>query len=155
MPRRLLVIAGAYCVFGGMAVFHMVVDMVRMPGIHMDFAVFMLPVGIGLMRAKPSSRRWAAFWAVLTIVIVSAATLFAVAGGAGTVAVTPALGGPLKGYGALAYLVGIALAICTLSALTVWVLYTPPVSSVFDATHHHPDDLESPERSAAAGWVEQ
>ncbi|RYD49041.1 MAG: hypothetical protein EOP85_02385, partial [Verrucomicrobiaceae bacterium] len=64
MPKRILIIGILFCLNGLAAGW----DMVSAPfenRFSLNLAVLMLPVGIGLLRGRDSSRRWANVWIVL------------------------------------------------------------------------------------------
>jgi uncharacterized membrane protein HdeD (DUF308 family) len=125
VPRRLQVIGAIYCLIGGSALVAMAVDAVRSGVLHPNVSAFMLPVGLGLLRAMRSSRRWATFWAGLTSAIAGAAALWAVF--SRTDVGVDAFGMALRGNAAVAFLLALAL----LCAAAIWTLYTPPVSFAF------------------------
>jgi peptidoglycan/LPS O-acetylase OafA/YrhL len=64
MPKRIIVIGILFCLAGVLAIWEMLSDLFR-SHINLNFAVFLLPVGIGLLRGKPRSQWWARFWIVL------------------------------------------------------------------------------------------
>jgi hypothetical protein len=125
MPRRLLVIGGIYTAIGAASALGMAVWLFTGHGLRVDVTVFLLPVGLGLLRAKPSSRRWAAFWAgfVGGLLLLGLALVSLLGGSASAVFSV----GPLTGFAANLFVLGI-VALCVLA---VWVLYTPPVSMAF------------------------
>ena len=64
IPKRIFIIALLFCLFGVWAIIGIVVGIFNNHlNIHLSF--FMLPVGIGLFKGKPSSRWWARFWIIL------------------------------------------------------------------------------------------
>ena len=64
MPKRILIIGLAFCLGGGLAIWDVLSDLFR-SHFNLNFAVLLLPVGIGLLRGKSSSRWWARFWIIL------------------------------------------------------------------------------------------
>lgn len=151
MPRRLLVIGGIYCLIGGIALVGMIFDMVRNGGIQTNVAAFMLPVGIGLLRAKPSSRRWATFWAGLTCGVAAASALWATFTGIEIGVIV--FGAELRGTAAIAYLAAVAFGVIIMCVLAIWMLYTPPVASAFDANRSRKDAQDGPEDSGTDSAV--
>lgn len=64
MPKRILFIGILFCFFGLSAIWDMVTHLLR-GDLWLNFGVLMLPVGIGLLRGRPSSRTWAKLWILL------------------------------------------------------------------------------------------
>lgn len=52
---------------GLLAIWNVLVDLHR-AHININFAVFLLPVGVGLICGKKSSRGWATFWCILGLI---------------------------------------------------------------------------------------
>lgn len=64
MPKRVLIIGLLFMLFGVLSILSIIESAVK-GGINLNFAVLLLPVGIGLLRGKSSSRFWAKFWIIL------------------------------------------------------------------------------------------
>jgi putative effector of murein hydrolase LrgA (UPF0299 family) len=64
MPERVLIIGLLFCLGGVLAIWD-VLSALAESNVNLNFAVFLLPVGIGLLRGKPRSQWWARFWIVL------------------------------------------------------------------------------------------
>ena len=64
MPKRILVIGILFCLGGVLAIWDIITDLFQ-SSISLNFAVFLLPVGMGLLKGKPSSQKWARFWVIL------------------------------------------------------------------------------------------
>lgn len=64
MPKRIIVIGILFCLAGVLAIWEVLSDLFR-SHINLNLAVFLLPVGIELLRGKPRSQWWARFWIVL------------------------------------------------------------------------------------------
>ena len=64
MPKRILIIGILFCLFGTFAIWDVLSDLPK-SHINLNFGVFSLPVGIGLLRGKASSQWWARFWIIL------------------------------------------------------------------------------------------
>ena len=64
MPRRILFVGLVFCVAGLSAV-NDVLKSCSESDLNLNFAVLLLPVGIGLFQGKARSRRWARFWIIL------------------------------------------------------------------------------------------
>lgn len=78
MPKRVLIIGLLFCLSGISAIWNVLAGL-SASRINFNFAVFLLPVGIGLLRGKISSRWWARFWIILGYLLVGALMLLAVA----------------------------------------------------------------------------
>ena len=138
MPRRLRILGSVFCALGVLSIVSMFVDALRGQGLSIAISIFLLPVGVGLLRAKPSSRRWATFWAGLVLLIAIVTMGFMLTVGVGKARV---FGHILSGVAAGAYAWAVTIGIAGLSALAIWVLYTPPVSLAFRSS----EDLDSPD----------
>jgi hypothetical protein len=103
----------------------MILDLFRNAGFSVPAGVFLLPVGIGLLRARASSRRWATFWAgFMGGTLLLALVLVSISGGdVSTRFLGMELGGPVAG--------AFAIAVVAMCASVIWMLYTPPVSGAF------------------------
>lgn len=64
MPKRILIIGILFCFAGVFALWDIISGLTR-SHLNLNFAVFTLPVGIGLLRGRAKSRRWARFWIIL------------------------------------------------------------------------------------------
>ena len=64
MPKRIIIIGILFCLGGLLAIWEVLSDLFQ-SHINLNFAVFLLPVGIGLLRGKPRSQWWARFWIIL------------------------------------------------------------------------------------------
>ena len=64
MPKRILIIGILFCLGGLLAIWEVASDLFR-SHINLNFAVLMLPVGIGILKGKKSSQWWARFWIIL------------------------------------------------------------------------------------------
>jgi len=140
MPLRLKIIGAAYCLLGALALLGMLRQAFAGAVLNFDLSVFMLPVGIGLLRGKRSSRLWATFWSGFLLATVVGLAVLMVFPGGGFVRVQ-VLGVVLTGSAASALGWLTLAAIAALCIAAIWVLYTPPVSLVFS---QHKDDGASP-----------
>jgi serine/threonine protein kinase len=68
MPKRIIIIGILFCLGGFSAIWDVLSDIFR-SHINLNFAVFLLPVGIGLLRGKPRSQWWARFWIILGYIL--------------------------------------------------------------------------------------
>ncbi len=64
MPKRVLII-GLLFVLGGVLAIWSIIEAAMHNRISLNFGVFLLPVGIGLLRGRASSQWWARFWIIL------------------------------------------------------------------------------------------
>jgi hypothetical protein len=64
MSKRILIIGLLFCIAGVLAIWDVLFSLAK-GNINLNFAVFLLPVGIGLLRGKSRSRWWANFWFIL------------------------------------------------------------------------------------------
>lgn len=64
IPKRILILGILFILAGILAVWEVVSDLMN-SHLNLNFAVFLLPVGIGLLKGKRSSRSWAKFWIIL------------------------------------------------------------------------------------------
>ena len=64
MPKRILVIGTLFCLGGVLAIWDVIADVFQ-ARINLNFSVCLLPVGMGLLKGKPSSQKWARFWVIL------------------------------------------------------------------------------------------
>lgn len=78
MPRRILIIGLLFC-FGGLHAIWQMVSALMEVRLFLNFSVLMLPVGIGLLRGRASSRRWARVWIILGYAICALGAVVAVA----------------------------------------------------------------------------
>lgn len=77
MPKRVLIIGLLFCLGGVVAIWDVLQGLFA-SRISLNFAVLLLPVGIGLLRGKPSSRWWAKFWIVLGYILCAVLLVIAV-----------------------------------------------------------------------------
>lgn len=64
IPKRIIIIGTLFCLGGVLAIWEVLSDLLE-SHINLNFAVFLLPVGIGLLRGKPRSQWWARIWIIL------------------------------------------------------------------------------------------
>lgn len=64
IPKRILTIGLLFAIMGA----YSIAEVIRAgfhDGINLNFSMFMLPVGIGLLRGRKSSQWWASLWIIL------------------------------------------------------------------------------------------
>lgn len=71
-PLSVTLIAGAYMLLGLVSIVAILGSLIAGP-FQFNLGFFLLPVGLGLLKGKPSSRRWALFWAGLTGISIAVA----------------------------------------------------------------------------------
>jgi len=64
MPKRIIIVGILFCLGGALAIWEVLSGLFQ-SHIYLNFAVFLLPVGIGLLRGKLRSQWWARFWIIL------------------------------------------------------------------------------------------
>ena len=64
IPKRILFVGVVFCLGGFLAVWDVITNLIDL-SIHINFGLFLLPVGIGLLRGELHSRWWARFWIIL------------------------------------------------------------------------------------------
>ena len=74
-PTRITFIGILFIVGGGLAAWEILADLFR-NRVNLNFGVLMLPVGIGLLNGKASSRKWAKFWIGLFSVVIGGFLIF-------------------------------------------------------------------------------
>ncbi|TLM69561.1 MAG: hypothetical protein FDZ70_09655 [Actinobacteria bacterium] len=128
------IVASAFCGFGGLALISMIADLVFRGVMTFEVFALMLPVGVGLFQAKPSSRKWATFWAVVVGVWSMGLGLY--------VAATPAdmqlqvsylFGLAFSGSAARLITLGELIGAAVACGVSIWILYTPAAASAFDS----------------------
>jgi len=118
----LIAVASLCCLVGGLAVLDTVRDIYAGQGLFVNAGVFLLPIGIGLLKCRLSSRRWATFWAGMIVA-------FLVAGG--VFLRIDMFGLNMRGADATVVTWAIIVATTVTCVGVVWILYTPPVSGLF------------------------
>jgi hypothetical protein len=75
MPLRILIIGASFCLAGLTAVAD-VFQSLSEHHLNINFGIFLLPIGIGLLRGSPSSQWWARLWIVLGYAICAIVLVF-------------------------------------------------------------------------------
>lgn len=78
MPKRVLIIGLLFVVVGVLAILS-IIEAAMYSRINLNFGVFLLPVGIGLLRGRASSQWWAHFWIILGYIALFALVCLALA----------------------------------------------------------------------------
>ncbi len=68
MPKRVLVIGLLFSLAGAAAIWETLAALLRSE-YHLNLTVFLLPVGIGLLRCNKNSQWWAKIWIVLGYIV--------------------------------------------------------------------------------------
>jgi hypothetical protein len=127
LPARIRVVGALFCIAGGLAVLSMLYDLVAGNGLLVRFDVLLLVVGIGLVRGKFSSQRWALAWIAFGFVLSLA--LFALTATAPSEASVSSFGWSLRGMGAFATIAALELAYLSLLAWMGWALLAGPMEA--------------------------
>jgi uncharacterized membrane protein (DUF485 family) len=128
MPKRVLVIGLLFCLGGVCAIWDVLSALFR-SCLNLNFAVLLLPVGIGLLRGKPSSQWWARFWIILGYVLCGLLVVF--------VPLLPGsahatwFGTDLHGPEAVPYVIGMALFFAVLLFVLHKLLYSEKANRFF------------------------
>jgi hypothetical protein len=78
MPKRIIAIGLLFVICGLLAIWDVIAGLAHSK-FNLNFAVLMLPVGIGLLRGKKSSQWWARFWIILGYCAMGLLILLAIA----------------------------------------------------------------------------
>ncbi len=130
MPKRIIVIGLLFCLAGVLAIWDVVSDLSR-SRINLNFAVLLLPVGIGLLRGKASSQWWARFWIILGYIAcgLGAILSFIMPGAARAVLFNQVVEGPR----AVPYVVGGLASFALLFYVIHQLLYSKKASDFFES----------------------
>ena len=130
MPKRILLIGLLFIICGVLAVWSIIEAGMR-GGININFGVFLLPVGIGLLQGKASSQWWARFWIFLGYVLMAVIICFVLV--EPKAAQASWFGKSISGRRAAPYVLGFA----ALFTAGLWVchklLYSPKARAWFSA----------------------
>jgi hypothetical protein len=94
--------------------------------VNLNFAVLLLPVGIGLLRARRSSRTWAAFWIGIGYLGCVALAVMALVQPRNATAFIGSL--RLTGAAAVPAILAVALILCALLSIVLLLLFSKPVN---------------------------
>lgn len=125
MPKRVLLIGILFCLGGVLAIWDVVSDLSR-GHIDINLAVFLLPVGIGLLKGKRTSQWWARLWVILGYV---ACFLLATASPENVTASW--FGREMKGDAAVPYVVSVAVAFALALLVIHRLLYSEKAMAFF------------------------
>lgn len=129
MPKRILIIGILYCLFGALAIWD-VISKLFDSHINLNFAVFLLPVGIGLLKGKPSSRKWAIFWIVLGYLFCLLMIVLALISPQNLTATW--FDRVIKGHEAVPYVLASVAALGTILVIIHKLLYSERASAYFE-----------------------
>lgn len=137
MPLRILIIGILFCLGGLSAIWDVLSSLFR-SHINLNFAVLLLPVGIGLLRGRPSSQWWARFWIILGYIMCIAMVVLVISSPANAHASW--FGRRIEGPSAVPY----AIVVATLAALFLFalhkLLYSPKATAYFENNAAEPGD---------------
>lgn len=78
MPKRVLILGLLFC-FAGLWYVWSTIEAAMNKRIFLNFGVLLIPVGIGLLRGRASSQRWARFWIILLEIVLLVVVCISVA----------------------------------------------------------------------------
>lgn len=128
IPNRVLIIGILFCIAGATAIYAVISDLMR-SHINVNFAVLMLPVGIGLLKGKARSQWWAGFWFILGYIGCAAAVILSFTSGANARAIL--FGRVVNGSAALPYFLAIVFFVVLVLAGLHVLLFTPKAKVYF------------------------
>ena len=128
MPKRVLVIGLLFCLGGILATWDVLSGLFH-SCLSINFAVLLLPVGIGLLRGKPSSQWWARFWIILGYILCGALVIF-VTFSPGSASATW-FNTKLQGPEAVPYVIGMALFFAVILFVLHQLLYSEKANRFF------------------------
>jgi hypothetical protein len=145
MPKRVLVIGMLFCVGGILAIWDVVASLLN-GDINLNFGVLLLPVGIGLLRGRPSSQWWARFWIILGYIgcglLVAAVIVWPEA------AYATWFDSQLRGPAAVPYVVGMAMLSAVLLVVMHKLLYSEKANEFFRSGGDQAGGLDAPAEEA-------
>ncbi len=128
MPKRVLVIGLLFCLGGILAIWDVLSGLFD-SRLSINFAVLLLPVGIGLLRGKPSSQWWARFWIILGYILCGSLIIFVMLSPESAHAT--GFGTDLHGPEAAPYVIGMALFFAVLLFVLHKLLYSEKANRFF------------------------
>ena len=143
MPKRILIIGILFCSGGAFAIWEVVSDLFR-SHINLNFAVLMLPVGVGIMKGKKSSQWWGRFWIILGYlgcIIVVGASLISPQNVTAT-----GFGEEINGTEAVPYVL-IGALIFAILFVTIHRLLYSDIAHAYFCRESEPDDADNPVKS--------
>ena len=122
MPKRVLII-GLIFVLGGASAIWNILESAMNSRLTINAGVFLLPIGIGLLRGRASSQWWARFWIILgyIAIIVLVCLVFAYPQNAKVTWFDV----QIHGHSAIPYFLGLAALFVTCLVLCHRLLYSP------------------------------
>jgi len=149
MPKRVFIIGLLFCLGGILAIWEVLSGLFQ-SCLNLNFAVLLLPVGIGLLRGKQGSQWWARFWIILGYILCGALIILVMLSPGSARATW--FGTELQGSGAAPYVIGMALFFAVLLFVLHKLLYSEKANRFFrrggtPGRRSGPDE-ESPQREA-------
>ncbi|MEA3212539.1 MAG: hypothetical protein QOE70_5596 [Chthoniobacter sp.] len=114
MPNRVLIIGILFCLGGLLAIWEVIFSALG-GRLNLNFAVCLLPVGIGLLRGRRRSLWWARFWMILGYLLCAFLIIISIA--APNAAHASVFGRETSGPGAVPYVILAALLLAATLAL--------------------------------------
>jgi hypothetical protein len=131
MPKRVLIIGLLFCLGGILAIWTVVSDLAR-SHINLNFAVLLLPVGIGLLRGRASSQWWARFWIILGYIFSGLLVTLAIAFPESIH--TTWFKEEIRGSAAVPYVIGLSVLACVPLVILHRLLYSEKAIAFFRRT---------------------
>ena len=124
-----MIIGLLFVAFGLLAIWDIIYRLTHNE-IYLNFAVFMLPVGIGLLRRKRSSQWWARFWIILGYCFNGLLVLFAISMPQYVHATL--FGYQIYGRSAVPYVIGVAFVFAAELIVVHRLLYSEKANQFFN-----------------------
>jgi len=143
MPKRIIIIGILFCLGGFLAIWEVLSDLFR-SHINLNFAVFMLPVGIGLLRGKPRSQWWARFWIILGYILCALLVMIVILSPGNAHASW--LGREIRGSGAIPYVLLVSALLAVALIAMHKLLYSEKAKVYFNRTSESGPHRQFPHR---------
>ncbi len=129
MPKRLIAIGVLFVACGLIAIWGVISGLAH-NNISLNFAVLMLPVGVGLLRGKRSSQWWARFWIILGYCMMGLLVLLAFAMPQNVSATW--FGNRIRGPSAIPYVIFVAIVFTVVLNVVHRLLYSEKSNAYFN-----------------------
>jgi len=128
MPKRIFIIAILFCLGGLLAIWETISSLLQ-SRLYLNFAFFLLPIGIGLFLGKKSAQWWARFWIILGYVLCAFLVLVSFISPASAHASW--FGHSIRGAGAIPYIIVAALMLTSVLFTLHRLLYSERSQNYF------------------------
>jgi hypothetical protein len=129
MPKRIITIGVLFVVCGLFAIWSVLSGLAN-NRINLNFAVLMLPVGVGLLRGKRSSQWWARFWIILGYCMMGLLVMLAFAMPHNVNATW--FGNRIRGPSAIPYVIFVAIVFTAVLNVVHRLLYSEKSNAYFN-----------------------